>query len=144
MPLGFEMSYEELFDESYERVVLEIRGGQEFFEAFYHRFLAASPRVRDEFRNTDMARQRTMLKKSFYNLVAFYASGSVDSVLERIALNHSRKGLDIAPALYDLWLDCLAATVKDYDPLFGDDVELAWRLVLNPGITYMKFKYDHC
>lgn len=143
-PPGCTMGYERLFDESYERVVLEIRDGREFFEAFYCRFLASSPLVRQKFRHTDMMRQRIMLKKSFYNLLAFYASGSVDSVLERIALSHSRKGLDIPPELYDLWLDCLAATIKDYDPLFDVDVELAWRLVLSPGITYMKFKYDHC
>ncbi|WP_341936423.1 globin [Marinimicrobium sp. C2-29] len=138
------MSYEQLFDESYERVVLETRKGQTFFEAFYQRFLASSPQVRQKFRHTDMARQRSMLKKSFYNLMAFYASGSVDSVLEHIALSHSRKGLDIAPELYDLWLDCLTATVESYDPAFDESVELAWRLVLSPGITYMKFKYDHC
>lgn len=138
------MSYERLFDESYERVIREIRDGQEFFEAFYHHFLDVSPLVRHKFRHTDMAQQRKMLKKSFYSLLAFYASGSVDSVLERIALNHSRKGLDIPPALYDLWLECLVGRVKDYDPQFDDDVELAWRLVLSPGITYMKFKYDHC
>lgn len=138
------MSYERLFDESYERVALEVRDGQPFFESFYHRFLAASPLVRHKFRHTDMVKQRTMLKKSFYSLLTFYASGSVDNVLERIAANHSRKGLDVPPFLYDLWLESLMDTVKRYDPLFDDDVELAWRLVLSPGITYMKFKYDHC
>jgi len=62
------MSYERLFDESYERVIREVRDGQEFFEAFYRRFLDVSPLVRDKFRHTDMAQQRKMLKKSFYNL----------------------------------------------------------------------------
>ncbi len=138
------MSYERLFDESYERVLLETRDGREFFEAFYHCFLDSSPLARQKFRHTDMAKQRTMLKKSFYNLLAFYASGSMDSVLERIALSHSHKGLDIPPDTYDIWLDCLTRTVKDYDPAFDETVELAWRLVLSPGITYMKFKYDHC
>jgi len=144
VPLGAAMSYERLFDESYERAVLETRHGREFFESFYQRFLVASPLVRHKFRHTDMVQQRSMLKKSFYNLLAFYASGSVDNVLERIAVNHSRRGLDVPPALYDLWLECLVDTVKYYDPLFDDNVELAWRLVLSPGITYMKFKYDHC
>lgn len=138
------MSYERLFDESYERVLLVTRDGREFFEAFYHRFLASSPLARQKFRHTDMEKQRKMLKKSFYNLLAFYASGSTDNVLERIALNHSHKGLNVTPEQYDLWLDCLTTTVKDYDPSFDEDVELAWRLVLSPGITYMKFKYDHC
>ncbi|MFE8071031.1 globin [Marinobacteraceae bacterium S3BR75-40.1] len=138
------MSFEEIFDNSYERVIQIERHRTDFFEAFYRRFLLASPTVREKFRHTDMDRQRRMLKKSFYSLVAFYASGSADGVLERIAYSHSVRGLDIHPALYDLWLECLIDTVRDFDPQFDDDVELAWRLVLSAGITYMKFKYDHC
>ena len=74
------MSFEELFDASYERVLQPPPGVPDFFEAFYRRFLMASPEVRALFRNTDMAVQRSMLKKSFFSLVAFYASGSVDDV----------------------------------------------------------------
>jgi len=137
------MSYERIFDESFDRVSDHVCGERGFFEAFYERFLAASPKVRDKFRDTDMARQQRMLRKSFFSLVAFYASGSVDNILERIARNHGAHGLDIEPALYDLWLECLIDTVREFDPAFEDDVELAWRLVLSSGITYMKFKYEH-
>ncbi len=137
------MSYERIFDKSFDRVSAQTCGGREFFQAFYERFLDASPEVRAKFRDTDMAHQRRMLKKSFFSLVAFYASGSVDNILERIALNHGVHGLDIPPRLYDLWLECLVETVREFDPGFEDDVELAWRLVLSTGITYMKFKYDH-
>lgn len=51
--------------------------------------------------------------------------------------------LDIHPELYDLWLECLIETVAEFDDGFRDEVELAWRLVLSPGIVYMKFKYTH-
>ena len=137
------MSFEELFDASYERVLQPRPGVPDFFEAFYRRFLMASPEVRALFRNTDMAVQRSMLKKSFFSLVAFYASGNVDDVLHRIACLHSARHLSIKPHLYDLWLDCLTDTVRAYDWECSDDIELAWRLVLSPGITYMKFGYDH-
>lgn len=137
------MSFEELFDASYERVQHPQPGTPDFFEGFYRRFLMSSPEVRVLFRNTDMAIQRSMLKKSFFSLIAFYASGSIDDVLHRIACLHSARHLNIAPHLYDLWLECLMDTVRDYDRECSDDVELAWRLILSPGITYMKFGYDH-
>lgn len=138
------MSYETLFDASYQRVMAAERQGLDVFEAFYRRFLMASPIVREKFRFTDMQRQRKMLRKSFYSLVAFYASGSADCVLEKIANTHDARHLDIWPELYDLWLECLIETVAEFDDDFYDDIELAWRLVLSPGIVYMKFKYDRC
>lgn len=124
--------------------MLETRCGDcDFFEGFYQRFLASSQAVRDQFRNTDMAHQQRMLKKSFFSLVAFHASGSVDMVLERIAARHGAEGLNIPPDMYDLWLECLIDTIREYDPEVTADVELAWRLVVIEGITYMKFKSVH-
>jgi hemoglobin-like flavoprotein len=137
------MSFDDIFDESFDRVLSASVNGTDFFEAFYQHFLRASPEVQMLFRDTDMARQRSMLKKSFYSLVAFYASGTVDDVLRRVAHRHSVQALNIEPHLYDLWMECLIDTVRVFDPEYTDDVELAWRLILSPGITYMKFGYDH-
>ncbi|MCR8913281.1 globin [Marinobacter panjinensis] len=137
------MSFDDIFDASFDRIRSSHAQGLEFFEAFYQRFLISSAEVRWLFRNTDMVAQRSMLKKSFYSLISFYASGSVDDVLHRTAYLHSASQLDIKPHLYDLWLECLIETVSDFDPYFDDDVELAWRLILSPGITYMKFGYNH-
>ncbi len=138
------MSYDNIFDASYKRVLETGTDGTDFFEAFYHHFLNSSSLIREQFLNTDMEKQRSMLKKSFYSLISFYASGAADNVLEKIAYKHSARQLDIKPAFYDLWMESLVATVQDYDPEFNDDVELAWRLVMSLGITYMKFKYDRC
>lgn len=143
------MSFDDLFDASYKRVLEAHPEGLEFFEAFYQRFLKSSEQVRVHFRDTDMERQRRMLRKSFYSLIAFYASSSADDVLCKIASTHSARELDIKPALYDLWLESLIDTVRDFDPdcrdpACSDDIELAWRLVMSPGITYMKFKHSHC
>jgi len=133
------VSHEKIFDQSYKRILALGPERDVFFEHFYRRFLASSPEVAARFRNTDMASQRRMLKKSFYSLLVFYASGSLDEVLERIASSHGIGGMGIEPALYDLWLECLVRTVADTDPLFSREVELAWRLVMSPGIAYMKF-----
>lgn len=137
------MSFEPIYDDSYERVLKQRINGKDFFEAFYDKFLAYSEEIREKFAHTDMVVQRGMLKKSFYSLLVFYGSNQADDYIERIARDHDKHHLDIRPGLYDVWLDCLTATLAEYDPLFNHDVELAWRLILAPGITYMKFKHSH-
>ena len=131
-----------IFDESYERVLKIKRGKKSFFDSFYEKFIQSSPIVKEHFKNTDMLHQKQMLKKSFYSLLVFYASNHADDYLEKTALVHSKHKHNISPELYDLWLENLIDTVKEYDPRFNEEIELAWRLVLSAGITYMKFKYD--
>lgn len=138
------MSFEQIFDESHDRIVRSQVNGRDFFQAFYQRFLQTSVEVADQFKSTDMPRQQKLLKKSFYHLLIFYASNHADDYLEKIALRHSRAELDIRPEWYELWLESLIATVAEFDPAFDDRVELAWRLVMAPGIAYMKFHYDRC
>lgn len=136
------MGFEDIFDDSYKRVLSVRKEGKDFFESFYYHFLKSDKEIEKRFVNTDMTVQKKMLKKSFYNLFAFYASGQSDGYISQIAENHNQRNLDIRPEFYDWWLECLISTVKQYDVAFSDEVELAWRLVLTPGITYMKFKYD--
>ena len=136
------MSFEEIFDDSYKRVLSTQKNGSGFFESFYVRFLSDNEEIAKRFANTDMNLQQSMLKKSFYSLFAFYASGQTDDSIRNIGEKHNHKHLDIRPEFYDRWLACLIGTVGQYDDEFSEDVELAWRLVMAPGITYMKFKYD--
>ena len=135
------MSYDIYFDESYKRIVTAPVTDKDFFALFYQKFIVSSPEVAALLANTDITKQARMLKKSFYSLLVFYASNAADDYLEVIARTHSRAKMAIPPYLYDLWLEVLIETVKECDPDFCPDVELAWRLVLAGGITYMKFKY---
>jgi len=137
------MSYEKQFDESYERVKTVVKNELGFFDAFYHRFLQSSPEIAQYFKHTNMQKQKKVLEKSFYGLLIFYATNNANDHLEKIAIQHSKSALDIKPELYDLWLESLIETVKDYDIHFSAEIELSWRLVLSVGITYMKFKYNH-
>ncbi|GGO82029.1 globin [Marinobacterium nitratireducens] len=136
------MDTERLFDRSYERVLSHEVDGRAFFEGFYDAFLAASDEVAEKFHDTDMDRQQAMLMKSFYHLLSFYASNNADYYLDRVAISHNRHHINIRPALYDLWLDTLILTVRRFDPECCDETELAWRLVMTPGIVYMKFHYN--
>lgn len=133
------MSDNPLFDQSYARVFGEGVGITEdatpFFEAFYRRFLT-DPDIAEAFSQTDMSRQVVMLRKSFFHLVAFYVSHEPSGELERIALIHSRIG--IKSEFYDLWLDALIETVREFDPQCDLATELSWRWAMAPGLTYMQ------
>ncbi len=136
------MNIERLFDQSLARVLAGKVQEQSFFEAFYDAFVSASDEVAEKFRDTDMERQQAMLKKSFYHLISFYASYNADYYLDKVAISHNRQHYNIRPELYDLWLETLIATVRRFDTASDDAVELAWRLVMTPGIVYMKFHYE--
>ncbi|MEH6625832.1 MAG: globin [Motiliproteus sp.] len=138
------MDFERIFDESYERVLKIQQDNKSFFEAFYQRFIDTDDRISAHFKNTDMEKQQRMLEKSFYRLVVFYATNYADDYLEQIAIRHSKVALNVLPEFYDIWLDVLISTVADYDPHYDENIELSWRLVLSTGITYMKFKHNHC
>ena len=55
-----------------------------FFAAFYRRFLD-DPDTAALVRTTDMARQVTMLRKSFFHLAGFYVTNAPSGELERMA-----------------------------------------------------------
>ena len=133
------MSDNNLFDQSYARLFGEGVGiNQEadpFFEAFYRHFLKDEP-IRRAFAGIDMDKQVGMLRRSFFHLVAFYVSHQPSAELERIAVVHSRIGIE--PTFYDLWLDALIGTVGEMDDQCDLTTELAWRWAMTPGITYMR------
>jgi hemoglobin-like flavoprotein len=129
----------EIFNDSYERCSSATR----FVERFYELFLAASPEVAEKFKNTDFRKQRRTLRASLY-LMMVAVQGYPEGVahLDRMAETHGPDKLDIRPGLYDMWLQCLLQAVRDIDPQFGPEVESSWRAVLEPGIEYMRARYE--
>jgi hemoglobin-like flavoprotein len=115
-----------------------------FLDAFYQRFLASSDEVRAKFAGTDMMRQVRMVEDSLFvlaNAVQGEEGSPARGDLPRIAARHSRTDLDIRPALYDLFLECLIVTVKTHDAKFSPEVEAAWRETIGFGIEYMRKRY---
>jgi hemoglobin-like flavoprotein len=127
----------ELFNDSLERC----SASPDFLRRFYALFLASSDDVARKFEHTDMRKQARLLKASLY--IMMLASGQAERHvhLERLAEQHSRRGLDIKPELYDLWLEQLLKAVGEFDPLYDTQTETAWRRVLEPGIAFMKSRY---
>ena len=135
-------NFEEVFNDSYQRLLSLRQDSGTFFDAFYTKFIASSPEAREKLKDTDMQRQKEMLKSSLVLMLNFFVHRQIDENLLRIARIHSKNEKDIGPHLYDLWIECLIATVQEYDPRFDHNVDLAWRIILAPGMTFIKQLYD--
>jgi hemoglobin-like flavoprotein len=134
--------YRALFDKSFGRLVADPDEYRDFLTRFYEHFVASSDEAARHFRGTDMVRQRRMLARSLDEIIDFSRTGVASEYLRQVARRHSRDARDVRPELYALWLDSLIATAQEFLPGFDQDSELAWRVVLAPGVTYMQFRYD--
>ncbi len=113
-----------------------------FVDTFYAHFLAKSREVADKFRRTDFARQKLMLRESLLAMLLFNTgSGEARNELERLGERHSRRGVDIAPHLYELWLDALCEAVEEHDPEFTAELGKQWREAMRPGIELIVARY---
>ena len=123
---------------SYERCCAE----PGFLRAFYDDFFARCPEAKPRFARTDFERQNKLLRHAFSLLLLFPNEPRTEpGLLTRVAERHSRRDLDIPPALFGPFLDSLIATVERCDPKFSPAVERAWRETLAPGVAYMQSKY---
>lgn len=118
------------------------RASDRFIDTFYEHFLAKSRDVAEKFRGTDFTRQRFMLRESLLMMLLFNHDdpGAVEE-LERLAERHSRRGLDISPYLYSLWLDALCEAVEKHDPEYKPTLNDKWRAAMRPGIELLISKY---
>jgi len=128
----------DIFNDSLSRCVADAR----FMERFYDLFLAASAEVREKFSNTDLHKQRRVLKASLYMIMlAIEGNAGGLSHLDRIARLHGEGELRIGPHLYDLWLEALIRSARETDPRFDAEIERVWRRTMAFGIDYMKSRY---
>ncbi len=120
---------------SYGRCV----ASSQFFEDFYHFFLDSSPAVKDKFKNTDMEKQKSLLRHGLSHLIMFAGgSKSAEMKVEQLSKSHDKEHLNIPGWMYKNWIDALLRTVKIYDKKLTDPVLELWKSVLQQGIDRMK------
>ena len=135
----FEDKTLQLFNESLKRC----QADPLFLTLFYQKFIVSNASVREKFANTDMHNQKMMLHASLYMIMlATQENKAANTYLEQIAERHSKAELDIGPELYGYWLESLIEAVSQIDPEYSDEIENAWRTVMNYGIEYMTSKYN--
>ena len=129
-----------IVDSSMQRCVRDPR----FFDRFYERFLASSPKVRDRFAQTNFVRQKRALRGSLWMmlLAAEDEQNGPQRYLGPLAHQHSVHQLGIGAELYDLWLDSLLETVAEIDPDCDPLVRDAWERVMTVGISFMVTRYN--
>jgi hemoglobin-like flavoprotein len=118
------------------------RASKGFVDTFYQHFLAKSEEVAQKFEKTDFARQKLLLRESLLAMLLLNLnSADARQELERLAERHSRRGLDIGPNLYELWLDALCEAVETHDPKYTPELREQWRAAMRPGIELLCTKY---
>lgn len=133
--------YVRIFSNSLGR--METSGPEnELVSRFYEKFTQSSPEIEEKFANSDIERQKEMLRDSFKHVLSFSTKRQSGEELERIAERHSKTDLNIQPRLYEAWMDSLVDAVRELDPEFDSAVETAWRIVMAPGVEFMKGHYD--
>ncbi len=127
-------NYLQTFNDSFQRCTND----PEFLERFYEKFISCSTEIKKMFTNTNMKKQKKILLKSMAFMM--HANHSPEA-LTKTAENHDKHHLNIKPELYILWLDSMIEAVKLTDPYFSNEVELAWRVTMQPGIDCMVRQY---
>lgn len=126
------------FDTSLARCLSE----EAFLTRFYELFVQSSPAIAEKFRDTDFQRQRRAMGASLYVIVLALEQGEAAMIyLDQIAKQHGHEDLDVAPEMYDTWRDCLLQSVKEYDPLYSDEIEQSWREAADFAIDFMRRRY---
>lgn len=111
-----------------------------FFVDFYDCFMGSSPEIRSMFVDTDMKQQRHLLRNGIMQLI-LHARGMPETKLRALGQSHSRSGYNIRPDMYGVWLDALLETVRRHDPEYNDELAVAWRRALLPGIELIRSAY---
>ena len=113
-----------------------------FFDEFYDLFIASSPEVAKRFANTDLNKQKEMLKESLaWMVMSALGNDHANGVVGTLAERHSRRSLDIQPHLYDFWLESLMTAIESHDRRNFKDLEKIWRTLLSKAIEFMKSQY---
>jgi len=116
----------------------------DFLTAFYRHFFVACPEAKPLFAKTDLERQVKLLRDAIGLLLIapfFPPEPNAESLLSRIAEQHSRRHLGVEPRFYPPFVDSLIATVAAFDPEYGPAVESAWRTAIARGVAYMQSRY---
>ncbi len=131
------INYQELFNESFESVNLN---RAKFYELLFDKFVGSSLLVKEAFKNTNMHKQREMVEEAFIHLVDFSADKKADTYLVELAEMHTK--LHIHDELFELFIESLLSTLEECDPRFTEEHAMAWRVMLSPGVEFMKHRGD--
>ena len=133
-------NFEELFNDSFHRILGQPGAALTFIDHFYEAFMKM-PGVAAKFEGTDLQAMKEKVIPSILYLLEFASTRQEDHILFDVAMAHSRHRANIEPSLYDAFTETIIQSVKHFDKEYDDSVALAWIITLAPGLEYMKFHY---
>ncbi len=114
-----------------------------FLDTFYGILGQSHPDLPPLFVNTDFTKQNQLVRGGLIMVIMFYRGASASrQAVELIRRSHSKSQLNIKPELYVYWVDALMEAVKRHDPEYTPELEEQWRMVIAPGINYIRDGYD--
>lgn len=126
-------------NKSYGRAMVNNRT---LIERFYELLMAASPELPPIFANTDMDKQNYLLEQGLNMAILYPQENAIAKhALKRLRKLHNRDNLNIAPELYQYWIDSLVAAIEEADPEFDSRTAVHWRTVLAPAVEFIKEGY---
>ena len=129
-----DIDFSEFFNDSYEYV---LTNDELFFSEFYRVFISSSPEIKVAFKDTDLTKQKEMLRDSIAYMVSFFVTKIADMRLIQTGKHHSQ-ALKINPQMYEFFVDSLLIALENTYPRYNSKCGLAWRITLSPGIELMK------
>ncbi|MGR5120910.1 globin domain-containing protein [Vibrio astriarenae] len=127
------MSYCESFRASYARCNID----EDFLTFFLKHFCSTNPRFSERFCGVDNEKQTRMLKASIILVQNASDNPYIRNNVKSLAKRHKDMNLNIKPEELVAWRESLLVTVANFDPLFDDEIEQAWRSTLELGIEIM-------
>jgi len=129
-----DIDFNEIFNDSYAAI---LEDEISFYALFYQNFIKQSPFIKETFSNIDLHSQGKLLNKAIAHLIEFSFTKKADHYLIDLAKSHKSK-LHIDNEMYDLFMNALLLSLKQFYPKFNNNCAVAWRILLAPGIELMK------
>ena len=127
-------------NQSYGRCIM----APDFYDAFYDTFVKSSDRIAPLFKNTDLARQKQIMRGTITYVIMYAKNPQMtfaSDKLKSVGDVHSRSRINVPPDLYPFWADSLIKAVKTFDKEFTPALEQQWRQTLAPAIELLKTHY---
>jgi len=118
-------------------------GGKSFVLAFYEKLIEASEDIRKRFEHIDMEAQADTLAHAIVMSFLFVDKNHHGAArcLNNVRESHNKHNLNIAPELYDTWLECMIETVAICDPQANEELLADWHAVMSVAIEHIREGY---
>jgi len=118
-------------------------GSKKLVSEFYVRLMDSSAEIRKKFEGVDMTDQASFLAHAIVMSFLFIDKNQhlAKKCLDDVRKTHAQNNLNIAPELYDIWLECLLETVSLCDPHANDALLTDWHDVMSVAITHIRDGY---